>query len=90
MAPVYGEGGEIEKLRSAVISSLTLADNKGLTSIAIPALGAGLFHFPMNECAKVMIGAIKDSAPSLKNIKHVTICLHNDKKFDVFEKELNG
>ncbi len=90
VAPMYGEGGENEKLRSAIVSVLSIADDKGLSSIAIPALGAGLFHFPMDECAKVMIGAIKDAAPKLKNINHVTICLHNDKKFEVFEKALNG
>ena len=90
VAPVYGEGGEKEKLSSAVISSLTLAESKGLSSIALPAIGAGLFHFPINECAKIMIGAIKDTAPKLKNLNLITICLHNDKKFDVFEKELKG
>jgi O-acetyl-ADP-ribose deacetylase (regulator of RNase III) len=90
VAPVYGEGGENEKLRSAVNSALNLADAKGLNSIALPAIGAGLFHFPMDGCAKVMISAIKDSAPNLKNLNHITICLHSDKKFDVFEKELNG
>ena len=90
VAPVYGEGGENEKLSSAITSALTIADEKGLSSIALPALGAGLFHFPIQDCAKVIIGAIKVTAPKLKNVNHITICLHNDKKFDVFEKALNG
>jgi O-acetyl-ADP-ribose deacetylase (regulator of RNase III) len=90
VGPMYGEGGENEKLRSAVNSALNLADEKGLTSIALPAISAGLFHFPMDGCAKVMIGAIKDTAPKLKTLNHITICLHSDKKFDVFEKALNG
>jgi O-acetyl-ADP-ribose deacetylase (regulator of RNase III) len=90
VGPMYGEGGESEKLSSAVRSALTLADDKGLHSIALPAISAGLFHYPMNDCAKVMVSTIKDAAPKLKNINHIILCLHSDKKFDVFEKELNG
>ena len=52
VGPMYGEGGENEKLASAVRSALALADEKGLASIALPAISAGLFHYPMNDCAR--------------------------------------
>jgi O-acetyl-ADP-ribose deacetylase (regulator of RNase III) len=90
VGPMYGEGKENEKLYSATRAALTLAEKKGLGSIAFPALSAGLFHFPIEGCAKIMVSAIKEAAPQLKSINHITICLHSDKKFDVFEKELNG
>ena len=90
VGPMYGEGGENQKLGSAVRAALNLADEKGLTSIALPAISAGLFHFPMDACAKVMLSTIKDTAPSLKNLNKITVCLHSDKTFDVFEKTLNG
>lgn len=89
VGPMYGEGKEEEKLRSAITSAIDLAEKKNLRSIAFPALSAGYFHYPMDECAKVMIGAIKDSAPGLKTLDQVTICLRSDKKFDVFEKALS-
>jgi len=90
VGPMYGEGNEDEKLRSAVTASCELAEKKGLKSIVFPAIGAGYFHFPVSECAKVIIGAIKDSASNFKTLDHVTICLKTDKKFEVFEKELNA
>ena len=90
VGPMYGEGGEAEKLGSAVNSALRLADEKGLSSIALPAISAGLFHYPMDKCAQVMLRTIKDTAPKLRSLNHITICLHSDKKFDVFEKEMNG
>ena len=88
VGPMYGEGMENAKLGSAVRSALTLADNKGLKSISFPALSAGFFHFPLAECAKVMVSTIKEVAPGLKNVDHVVLCVSDEKKFDVFEKEL--
>ena len=90
VGPMYGEGKENEKLSSAVRSSLILADKKGLKSIAMPALSAGFFHFPLEACAKIMVSTIKETAPELQSLDHVTICLSDDKKLDVFESELNN
>jgi O-acetyl-ADP-ribose deacetylase (regulator of RNase III) len=90
VGPMYGEGNENEKLRSAVNASLALAEEKGLRSIAFPALSAGYFHFPVAECAKVMIGTIKDTAPSFQTIDHVVICLSDNEKLDIFNNALNS
>ena len=42
-------------LRSSVAHSLRLADEKGLRSIAFPAVGAGIAGFPIRRCAEVML-----------------------------------
>jgi O-acetyl-ADP-ribose deacetylase (regulator of RNase III) len=90
VGPMYGEGMEHAKLSSAVRSALSLAEKKGLNSIAFPALSAGLFHFPLDQCAKIMVSTIKEVAPSLNHLNQVTICLHSDSKFDIFAKALQG
>lgn len=90
VGPMYGEGNENEKLRSAVNASLALAENKGLKSISFPALSAGYFHFPFNDCAKIITETIKETAPTLKSVNHIVVCLSDDKKFDVFEKALKA
>lgn len=88
VGPMFGEGNENAKLSSAVRSAITLADNKGLNSVALPALSSGYFHFPLTDCAKVMIGTIKETAPTLKSVAHIVVCLSDDKKFEVFENAL--
>jgi O-acetyl-ADP-ribose deacetylase (regulator of RNase III) len=88
VGPMYGEGDEATKLRSAVQTALKLADDRSLKSITLPAIGAGFFHYPIEECANVIVGAIRDTAPSLKNLNHVTICLKSDTRYKVFEKAL--
>ncbi len=90
VGPMYGEGNENEKLRSAISSALKLAEDKGLKSIAFPAIGAGFFHFPIIDCAKIIISTIKDNAPTLKRVNHVIICLHDDAKMKIFENTLNA
>jgi O-acetyl-ADP-ribose deacetylase (regulator of RNase III) len=34
---------------------LEIATEKGLRSIAFPAIGTGIAHFPMDECARIMV-----------------------------------
>lgn len=91
VGPLYGEGDEHNKLRSAVHSAFMLAEENKLTSIALPAIGTGNFHFPLDECAKIMLSEIKSLAESgtLKSVKHIIICLHTDKDLAAFEKVLH-
>lgn len=88
VGPMYGEGKENEKLSSAIKASLALAEEKGLKSIAFPAISAGYFHFPLAECAKIMLTTIKVNALTLKSVNHIVICLSGPDKLEVFEDEL--
>jgi O-acetyl-ADP-ribose deacetylase (regulator of RNase III) len=56
--PVWGEGSEDAKLASAVNGSLRLADQLGLASIAFPAISTGIFGFPKERAAGVILDAI--------------------------------
>jgi O-acetyl-ADP-ribose deacetylase len=60
VGPSWGEGDEDEKLKSAVIGSLRLADRLKLRSLAIPAISTGIFGFPVERAAKVIYNAIQD------------------------------
>jgi O-acetyl-ADP-ribose deacetylase (regulator of RNase III) len=60
VGPVWGEGDEDAKLRAAVTSSLTLADEKNLTSLSLPAISTGIFGFPKDRGARVILDAIVD------------------------------
>ncbi len=46
VGPVWGEGGEEQKLGSAVFGSLELAEKLDLRSIAFPAISTGIFGVP--------------------------------------------
>jgi O-acetyl-ADP-ribose deacetylase len=42
-------------LRTSTAHSLRLAAERGLKSIAFPAIGTGVSGFPMDECAEIML-----------------------------------
>ena len=61
-------GGSVseEPLREATNNSLLRADEKGVKTVALPAIGTGVGGFPLNRCAQVMIDIVVEY---LKNEK---------------------
>jgi O-acetyl-ADP-ribose deacetylase (regulator of RNase III) len=89
VGPRQGEGSEDEKLESATLSSLRLADKHGLKSIAFPAISTGIFGFPKERCAKIMLRATKSYLQNQKTeLKQIVFFLHDQETFDIFGNEL--
>lgn len=57
-----GTESSAEIIRNATLNSLKHADHLHLDSIAFPALATGVAAFPVDECAQVMIDAVRDFA----------------------------
>jgi O-acetyl-ADP-ribose deacetylase (regulator of RNase III) len=55
VGPRMGEGNEDEKLRKAIKSVLALAQETGFKSISFPAISTGIFGFPKDRCAKILL-----------------------------------
>jgi len=51
-----GGGTTATALRSSTAHSLRIAAQRGLQSIAFPAIGTGIAGFPMRDCAEIMLG----------------------------------
>src|SRR5512141_881862 len=62
VGPMAGEGREREKLVGATRTSLEVAAANGLSSIALPAISTGVFGYPLQDCATVMLSTIIDFA----------------------------
>jgi O-acetyl-ADP-ribose deacetylase (regulator of RNase III) len=60
VGPIWGEGGEAEKLGAAVDGSLNVAEDLGLNSIAVPAISTGVFGFPLDAAAQVILKTLGD------------------------------
>ena len=89
VGPRMGEGSESGKLASAVRASLDLAERHGLQSIAFPAISTGVFGYPLEACADVMLRVIIDyTFEDLQSLRHIVVCLYDAHAFEVFEREL--
>ncbi len=48
-------------------SVLRVADDLGAESLALPAFGTGVGGFPLDECARLMVGAVRGHDPRTLN-----------------------
>ena len=88
VGPCIGEGDEDSKLTNAVLNSLKLMNERGLKTIAFPAISTGNFGYPIDRCAKIMIFVVKKYLAGETQIKEVIFCLYTNSDFEVFNKEL--
>jgi O-acetyl-ADP-ribose deacetylase (regulator of RNase III) len=58
VGPVWGEGDEDNKLAAAVRGSLQVAAELGLASVALPAISTGIFGFPVERAAVIILSNI--------------------------------
>lgn len=89
VGPRMGEGNEDEKLKNATLNSLKLMDEKKLKTIAFPAISTGIFGYPIEKCAEIMIATSKEYLSADTQIQEVIFCLYSKNDYDVFKKELN-
>lgn len=77
VAPVYHDGshGEPEQLRGAYTTSLALAEQHGLRSIAFPSLGTGAYRYPVRDAAGIALGAVIAHLRDASSLREVTFVL---------------
>lgn len=88
VGPRMGEDDEDEKLRNATLNSLKLAEQLSLSSIVLPAVSTGIFGYPKDRCAQVMLKAIKDYILSGGRLKEIMLCLYDEETYRIFEEAL--
>ena len=87
VGPRMGEGDEDRKLEDATRSSLKLANEKGLSSIAFPAISTGIFGFPKDRCAQIMLTTAAEILQKEEtSLKEVIFCLWGEESLEVFEE----
>jgi O-acetyl-ADP-ribose deacetylase (regulator of RNase III) len=89
VGPRMGEGDEDNKLRSAVTSTLYLASENGIKSLSMPAISSGIFGFPKDRCAAILVGEslgfLRDNPKT--SVGLVEFCVFDDSTLEHFRKE---
>ena len=84
-----GGGVSEEPLREATKNSLLRADEKGVKTVALPAIGTGVGGFPLNRCAQVMIDIVVEYLKNEKTgIEKVYFVLFDMETYKVFNDYL--
>lgn len=88
VGPRMGEGNENEKLKNATMNSLKLADENNLKSISLPAISAGIFGFPIESCAEIMLKTTIGYLKGRTGLEKVVFCLFGNVSYKVFANQL--
>jgi O-acetyl-ADP-ribose deacetylase (regulator of RNase III) len=80
-----GDRTTAESLRLATRNSLERAEEKGLKSIAFPAIGTGVAGFPMAECARIMLTETLEHLKTRTSLERIYFVLYDDATLKTFE-----
>ncbi len=84
-----GQPASAEHLAAATRNSLLRAGEHGLKTVAFPAIGTGIAGFPLDDCARLMIAAVREHlAPGTSTLEKVMFVLFDQEAYDAFAREL--
>ena len=76
-----------DSLRRSTRRSLEIASERGLRSIAFPAVGTGIARFPIDACARIMIEELVTHARAGTSLREVRFVLIGDEAELAFRRE---
>lgn len=89
LGPVYGKDApEDELLASCYRRALELAEERGLSSLAFPAISTGAFGYPLCDAAEVALRTVIEMAPGLRSVRRIRFVLFSKTDLDVYERVL--
>jgi O-acetyl-ADP-ribose deacetylase (regulator of RNase III) len=81
-----GDATSAKALRLSTVHSLQIAAERGLKSIAFPAVGTGIAGFPMRECAEIMLREVVEHMKGTTTLEKVSFVLFDRASLEVFEQ----
>ena len=88
VGPRMGEGDEDGKLKNAILNSLEIADKHQLESISFPAVSTGIFGYPLDRCAQIMLSTAIEYLKGETGLRRIVFCLYGEESFSGFADEL--
>ena len=91
VGPVWngGKKNESELLASAYRSSLNLAKEYKLSTIAFPNISTGVYGFPKQPAAEIAVNEVKKFLSNDTNIEEVIFVCFDDENFQIYSELLH-
>jgi len=90
VGPIWrgGKRGEPETLANCYRSSLQIAVENGIKTIAFPAISCGAYGYPIPDAAQIALETVRDFLAAADRIDKVTFVLWGDDIFDAYRRLL--
>ncbi|MGI8730919.1 MAG: O-acetyl-ADP-ribose deacetylase [Solirubrobacteraceae bacterium] len=92
VGPVWRGGGEREPelLASCYDRAVELAERHGCRKIALPAISAGVYGYPLEQAAAIAIATVTAALERHPGVEEARFWLFDQPAFDAFENALGG
>jgi O-acetyl-ADP-ribose deacetylase len=90
VGPIWrgGKSGEPETLANCYRSSLQLAVENRIKTIAFPAISCGAYGYPIPEAARIAVTTVRDFLAKMDEIDKVIFVLWGDDIYDAYRQVL--
>lgn len=90
VGPVWrgGEQNEDAVLASCYRATLQIAGREGFTSIAFPAISCGIYAFPIERAAGIVMATLAEELPTRPSIERLILAMRDGKTEAAFRKAL--
>ena len=88
--PKFREPAFGEKLKKATQSVLRKADENGITQLALPPLGTGLYQVPLDLCADVMVDAVAEHLKGETSLEVVSFVALDSREYKPLQSKIEG
>jgi O-acetyl-ADP-ribose deacetylase (regulator of RNase III) len=91
VGPVWhgGRSGEPELLASCYRSSLALAAQHGITTIAFPAISCGVYGYPPGEAVKIAVAECADFLSRNDAVRKIIFACFDEDMLALYRRELS-
>jgi len=92
VGPVFrgGTAEEAKLLAGCYRSSLEIASEKGLKSLAFPAISCGVYGYPIREASRIALRTVIESCDTHPEIEEVRFVLFSDQDLAVYREALKA
>lgn len=92
VGPIWrgGQRGEPELLASCYRSSLRLAVDNGVKTVAFPSISTGVYGFPIERAAPIAIGTVQDFLTDETSIEEVRFVCFSTDDYAVYKAKSNA
>lgn len=90
LGPIYdGDKSTDDLLADCYRNALKIAESREISSIAFPAISAGIFGYPIELAAKIAGTSIQHMIPKLHFVKHIRFVLFSRQDLKIYEDVLH-